>query len=104
MSKSSNKNMWINNELDLIFVFALAKQYCKADKCTISHLWIVGSYTSWTYKGYSREVQRLFKGSSKVIQGKFRNLFREFRALYNAAKVLDDSKIAELGEWLASGA
>ena len=26
MSKSSNKNMWINNELDVIFIFALVKR------------------------------------------------------------------------------
>ena len=58
MSKSSNKNMWINNEQDVTFVFALAKQYCRADKCTISCLWRVGSYTPWTGKGYSREVQQ----------------------------------------------
>ena len=58
MSKSRNKNIWIDNELDVIFVFALAKQYCKADKSTISYLWRVGSYTSWTCKGYSREVQQ----------------------------------------------
>ena len=38
MSKSSNKNMWIDINFDVIFVFALAKQYCKADKSTISYL------------------------------------------------------------------
>ena len=49
------------------------------------------------------ELAPMLLEHANAIQEKFGNLFREFGAchrLYNAAKVLEDSEIDELGEWL----